>query len=469
MLERVHSKYSTVGERVRRWTKSSPPSLTTGNRQTETNVRVLDKIEMTPTLELQFQARTVRNHSESLIQSLMEAFKAFGFLMPVAIDDRKYVWAGEARVKAAQRLNLSSVPTVNIAHLSEARKRAFRLFDNKIAERARWNREGLALEFPELEPLLFADGLDLTITGFAPVEIDQVTLDMETDSADPADDLDSALLSEVATSQKGDVWILGNHLLACGDGRGTLLQSMMDGRKAAMAFIDPPYNVSIKGVVGRGKTKHAEFAMASGEQTPDEFAAFLREAMASIAAVSCDGALNFVCMDWRHVEELCRASREVYDSMINLCVWVKSSGGQGSLYRSQHELIGVFRVGKGRHLNNIELGRHGRSRTNVWQYAGVNSFRTGRIEDLKVHPTVKPIAMVCDAIRDCTRRGDTIVDTFVGAGTTLLAAERLGRKSVCVEIEPRFVDLTIRRWQEFTGNDAIHRDSGHTFNDWSAK
>jgi len=155
--------------------------------------------------------------------------------------------------------------------------------------------------------------------------------------------------------------------------------------------------------------------------------------------------------------------------MINLCVWVKSNGGQGSLYRSQHELIGVFRVGNAKHLNNIELGRHGRSRTNVWQYAGVNSFRAGRMDDLQAHPTVKPIAMVCDAIRDCTRRGDTILDTFAGSGTTLLAAERLARRAVCTEIEPRFVDLTISRWQEFTGKDAIHSQSGRTFNDLSAQ
>jgi len=457
-------------KRVRMLKKDGPPPLTAGEQNVVSEVVILDKIEMTQTSDLQFPVRRVRNHPESQIESLAEALKTFGFLVPVAIDDHNYVWAGEARVKAARRLNLEFIPTVNIAHLPEARKRAFRLYENKIAERARWNRDKIALEFPELEPLLLNEGLDITITGFAPVEIDQVMLDMETNSADPANEFDTTRLSQPPISRAGDVWRLGNHVLACGDALSQeLLQSLMDKRKATMAFLDPPYNVQVRNVVGRGKIKHAEFAMASGEQTPEEFTTFLKKAMASAAAVCRDGALNFICMDWRHVEELYRASRKVYSTMINLCVWVKSNGGQGSLYRSQHELIGVFRVGNAKHLNNIELGRHGRSRTNVWQYAGVNSFRAGRMDDLQAHPTVKPIAMVCDAIRDCTRRGDTILDTFAGSGTTLLAAERLARRAVCTEIEPRFVDLTISRWQEFTGKDAIHSQSGRTFNDLSAQ
>lgn len=471
MSERVRLNRTAKAERVRLKRNSDAQSRqTTGNRKQAHDVTILDQIEMTPTSELQFLPRRLRNHPESLIRSLAQSFKTFGFVFPAAVDHRKFVWAGEARVKAAQRLGIKFIPTVNIEHLSEAHKRAFRLFDNKIAEKAQWNREGLALEFPELETLLLPEGLDLTVTGFAPVEIDQIVLDMEQNSSDPADEFDAGLLSDFAVSEKGDVWTLGDHVLGCGDGRDeTLLEDLVGDRKAAMAFIDPPYNVEIKGVVGRGKTKHAEFAMASGEQSFDEYSAFLAASMKAIVAVSHDGAVHFICCDWRHAEELYQASRTIYGMMINLCVWVKSNGGQGSFYRSQHELVGVYRVGKGKHLNNVELGRHGRSRTNVWHYAGVNTFRAGRLDDLRSHPTVKPIAMVCDAIRDCTRRGDTILDTFVGSGTTLLAAERLGRRAVCVEYEPRYVDLTIRRWQEFTGRDALHRATGRRFDDLAAE
>jgi DNA modification methylase len=222
-----------------------------------------------------------------------------------------------------------------------------------------------------------------------------------------------------------------------------------------MAFLDPPYNVRVKSVVGRGRIKHAEFAMASGEMSPGEFTAFLEETLGNTARVSRDGAVHFVCMDWRHVGELIEVGREIYGEMLNLVVWEKTNAGQGSFYRSKHELIGVFRVGEAKHLNNIELGRHGRSRSNVWHYAGVNTFRA----------TVKPVAMVADALKDCTRRGDIVLDTFAGAGTMILAAERVGRRAYSLELEPKYVDVAIRRWQAFTRRDAVHADTGQTFED----
>ncbi len=230
-----------------------------------------------------------------------------------------------------------------------------------------------------------------------------------------------------------------------------------------MAFLDPPYNVRIKGVVGRGRAKHDEFAMASGEMSRPDFTDFLEETLGNATSVSRDGSVHFVCMDWRHVGELIDAGRKVYGEMLNLAVWVKSNPGQGSFYRSQHELIGIFRVGEARHLNNVELGRHGRSRSNVWPYAGVNTFRTGRMDELAAHPTVKPVTMVADALKDCTRRGDIVLDTFSGAGTTVLAAERVGRRGYAIELEPRYVDVAIRRWQAFTRRDAVHAATGQTF------
>jgi DNA modification methylase len=243
------------------------------------------------------------------------------------------------------------------------------------------------------------------------------------------------------------------------------LNRLMDESRAAMAFLDPPYNVRVRDIVGRGRVKHAEFAMGSGELSRAEFVEFLQSTLAAAAAVSRHDAVHFVCMDWRHIGELLDAARTVYDETLNIAVWVKSNAGQGSFYRSQHEFVGVFRVGAAAHLNNIELGRHGRNRSNVWHYGGVNTFRAGRMDDLKAHPTVKPIALVADVMKDCSRRGDIVLDTFCGSGTTILAAERVGRRAYALEIEPRFVDVAIRRWQAFTRKDAIHAASGRCFDE----
>jgi DNA modification methylase len=256
----------------------------------------------------------------------------------------------------------------------------------------------------------------------------------------------------------------------CGDARnaGDLARLLGEAR-AAMAFLDPPYNVRVRDIVGRGQIKHREFAMASGELSRTSFVEFLTQSLAAVAAMSRDGAVHFVCMDWRHLGELLEAGAAVYDEMMNLVVWAKTNAGQGSFYRSAHELVGVFRVGKGAYLNNVQLGRHGRSRSNVWHHAGVNTFRAGRLDELKCHPTVKPVALVADAIKDCTRRGDIVLDTFCGSGTTIFAAERVGRRAYTLEIEPRFVDVAIKRWQAFSRRDAIHAETGLTFDEVVSK
>jgi DNA modification methylase len=354
--------------------------------------------------------------------------------------------------------------------LSEGKKRALLLADNKITENAGWDRKRLAVEFPELTELLIEEGLDISLTGFEPVEIDQIAIDFEENTSDPADNVESEWLSASVVSEPGDIWNLGAHRLSCGDARDRDdLDRLMSGKRAAMAFLDPPYNVRVKSIVGRGRIKHAEFAMASGEMSPSEFTAFLEETLGNAARVSRDSALHFVCIDWRHIGALIEAGGAVYALMVNLIAWVKSTPAQGSFYRSQHELIGLFRVGDAPHLNNIELGRHGRSRSNVWCYAGVNTFRAGRMEELSAHPTVKPVAMVADALKDCTKRGDIVLDTFAGAGTTILAAERVGRRAYSLELEPKFVDASIRRWQAFTRRDAVHAETGQTFEDVAAE
>jgi DNA modification methylase len=421
-------------------------------------------IEMRPVRTLKPNPRNARTHSKKQIRQIADNIAALGFTVPVLMDANSVLLAGHGRLEAAKLLGMKTVPAIRLSGLSEAQKRALLIADNKIAGNAGWDREHLALELPELAELLFDEGLDLSITGFEPAEIDQLVTDFEENTADPADTIGNDWLSFNPVSQPGDLWQLGPHRLLCGDARDAAnLNRLLGGELAAMAFLDPPYNVKVRSVVGRGRTRHREFAMASGEMARQEFVAFLLKTLGNAAAHSRAGAVHFVSMDWRHVGELLDAGQQTYGEMLNLAVWVKSNAGQGSFYRSQHELVGVFRVGGAPHLNNIELGRHGRSRTNVWQYAGVNSFRAGRMDELSVHPTVKPVALVADAIKDCTRRRDIVLDTFCGSGTTVLAAERVGRRACCLELEPRYVDVALRRWQAFTGRDAVHIDTQSTF------
>ncbi|WP_343057327.1 DNA modification methylase [Chthonobacter rhizosphaerae] len=374
--------------------------------------------------------------------------------------------AGHSRLAAAKLLGLKEVPVVVVPGLSDAKKRAYRLADNKLAEQAGWDREILALELPELQGLLELESLELSLTGFAPPEVDGILSDHEEHAADPADAVPSTSSDQRPISRPGDLWLLSKHRLLCGDVRSPEdLARLMDGQKATLAFLDPPYNVRVASIVGRGRTKHQEFAVASGELTKEGFTAFLMEALTACASVSQIGAVHFVCMDWRHLGELLAAGEVAYGALLNLAVWAKSNAGQGSFYRSQHELIFVFRVGDAPHVNNVELGRYGRSRSNVWRYAGVNTFRTGPTDELTVHPTVKPVAMVADAIKDCTTRGAVVLDSFCGSGTTILAAERVGRVGYGLEIEPRYIDAAVRRWQAFTGKDAVHGEPGETFNE----
>jgi DNA modification methylase len=406
--------------------------------------------------EIRPNPRNSRTHSGKQIREIAASITAFGFTVPVLVDNEKELIAGHGRLEAAKSLGMLSVPAIVISGLSDAKKRALLLADNRIALNAGWDREQLEIELATLPDILFDEGLDISISGFAPAEIDSLHADFEM-KADPSDDLDDADLSRPGVSECGDLWQLGKHRLLCGDARNQAdLNRLLDGQRAHMAFLDPPYNVVVSNVVGRGATKYREFAMASGEMSSSQFVAFLNKALGVAAEVSHDGAVHFVCMDWRHIGELVAAGHATYGAMLNLIAWVKSNAGQGSFYRSQHELIGVFRVGAAPHLNTVELGRHGRNRSNVWQYSGPSRFQAGRTDDQQVHPTIKPVQMVADAIKDCTRRDEIVLDSFCGSGATLLAAERVGRRGRGLEIDPFYVDLAIRRWQSFTGKDAIH-------------
>ena len=396
--------------------------------------------------------RNARTHPKKQIEQIAGSIRAFGFTNPVLVDGDGGIIAGHGRLLAAKLIGLTEVPTIALPHLSDAQKRALRLADNKLALGAGWDLDILKLELADLA-ILDID-FDLSLTGFSSGEIDVVLQGQ----ADPDDELIPAVPTTPRT-RPGDIWICGDHRVGCGDGRDpAFLRAVVgDGAVIDAAFLDPPYNVRINGHAN-AKGRHREFAMASGEMTDAAFVDFLKDSLGACAAVSRGGAVHFVCMDWRHMGALETAGAAVYDTLLILCVWNKSNAGMGSLYRSKHELVFVFKVGDAPHFNAVELGKHGRNRTNVWDYASVNSLRGSRREDLALHPTVKPTAMVADAIKDVTRRGDLVLDTFLGSGTTLIAAERTGRRFRGLDIDPGYVDVAIERWAALTGGEPVLAD-----------
>jgi DNA modification methylase len=405
-----------------------------------------------------------RTHSPAQIRKLKESIRVFGFVNPVLIHTDGTIIAGHGRVQAAKLLGMTEVPTIRLESLTPAQVRAYVIADNRLAEDAGWDEQILKIE---LQHLTLLTEFDVTITGFEIPEIDIILGGEPTKADDPADEIPEEDIRTI--TQLGDLWSLGKHRIFCGDARNeSSFTELMGKHRAAVVFSDPPYNVVIHGhATGKGKVHHREFAMASGEMSEAEFTKFLTEALSQLANWSAEGSVHFIAMDWRHMPELLAVGRKVYDSLLNLCVWNKNNGGMGSLYRSQHELFFVFKSGKGSHRNNVQLGKFGRNRTNVWNYPGANTrSRIGEEGNvLAMHPTVKPVALIADALLDCSRRGDIVLDSFLGAGSTLLAAERVRRICYGMEIEPRYVDLAIRRWQGLTGESAIHIASGKTFDE----
>lgn len=424
-------------------------------------------IEYVDTSNLRPDPQNPRIHSSKQIRQIARSIEEFGFNIPVLIDASAQVIAGHGRLLAADLLKMTKVPAIRIEHLSEAQRRAFLIADNRLTEKAAWDDRLLAEQFQILSKLDLDFGLD--VTGFEIAEIDTTIESLETASSGESDAADVVPESRTqqTVTETGDLWILGHHRVLCGDARNREAYSrLMDNRRAAMVFSDPPYNDPIDGyVVGFGKLHHPEFDMASGEMSPSEFTAFLTTVLVQLGRSSTDGSLHFICMDWRHSEELLAAARSVYSEFKNLCVWVKENAGQGSLYRSQHELVFVFKRGKNCHRNNIRLGQFGRYRTNVWNYRRAYSLGRSTEEGQLAgsHPTVKPTALVADAILDCTSRGDIVLDPFLGSGTTVVAAERTGRTCYGMELSPVYVDTIVRRWQSFTGQIAIHASTGNTF------
>ncbi|MEI6487013.1 MAG: DNA methyltransferase [Sphingomonadales bacterium] len=407
--------------------------------------------------------RNARTHSKKQVQQIARSIERFGFTNPVLVSDDGEIIAGHGRVRAAALLGMRTVPTIALSHLSEAERRAYVLADNKLALNAGWDGEMLAIELQGLIDLDF----DVTLTGFSLAEIDfaiDAANDAKPNGRNSADDRIPRLPDNPVT-RRGDLWQLGRHLLLCGDARDPdAYVRLLGNARADLVFTDPPYNVAIDGnVTGLGKVKHAEFAMASGEMSEAEFIRFLEQSLGAMAAVCRDGAIAFVCMDWRHMGELLTAGRQAFSELKNLVVWNKTNGGMGAFYRSKHELIFVWKVGTAPHTNTFGLGETGRYRTNVWDYAGISSLSATRAEELAMHPTVKPVALVADAIKDCSKRGEIVLDGFGGSGSTLIAAEKTGRLARLIEYEPGYCDVIIQRWQQMTGKQATLAGDGATF------
>jgi DNA modification methylase len=408
-------------------------------------------------------ARNARTHSKKQIRQIAASIERFGFTNPVLVSDDGEIIAGHGRVEAAKLLGRRTVPTLTLSHLSEAERRAYVLADNKLALNAGWDKEILAIELQALVDLQF----DVELTGFSLAEIDFV-LD-EIGEADPdSSDVPEDAVPVVAgrpISLAGDLWLIGRHRLLCGDTQSPdAVEWLMNGKQADLVFTDPPYNVAINGnVCGLGSVKHREFAFASGEMSKAQFTAFLTTTLGNMAKVMRDGAIAFVCMDWRHMGELLTAGEASFTELKNLIVWNKSNGGMGAFYRSKHELIFVFKQGTGEHTNSFGLGDTGRYRTNVWDYAGISSIGANRSEELAMHPTVKPVALIADAIRDCSRRGEIVLDGFGGSGSTLIAAEKTGRCARLIEYDPLYCDTIIKRWERYTGKRAMLDATGQTF------
>ena len=413
---------------------------------------------------LKLANRHARRHAKKQIRQIAAAIQEFGFINPVIVDKEGRVICGHARVLAAQLLGMKEIPTIRIEHLTEAQKQAYAIADNRLAELASWDDSTLAILLKELEEL--DPDFNLEVTGFDTSEIDRLIEALAKENSNPEDEVPELPSEENAVTRLGDRWILDPHGLICGDARDkSVLQCLLRGELAQMVFTDPPYNLKVTDISGLGRIQHRDFAMAVGEMSESDFIAFLIAALANMADMSVDGAVHFVCMDWRHAFELLTAGRRVYSELKNCCVWAKDNAGMGSFYRSQHELVFAFKHGTAPNINNFLLGQTGRDRSNVWSYPGLNTFGAGRMEELAMHPTVKPVSLVADAIRDCSKRGGIILDAFGGSGTTLIAAEKTHRRARLVELDRLYCDVIIRRWQKLTGQVARHAEAGLTFDE----
>lgn len=407
-------------------------------------------------------ARKLRRRSPRQIRSVARSISDFGFLVPVLVDAELRIIAGHARVEAAKLLGMTSIPIIRVEHLTEAQRRLLAIADNVTPEGVEWEAGALTLELKEIQ--LLEPTIDLTSSALSIVKIDTLLGRARTEELAETDD-ELPEIEEIAVSRMGDIWTVGRHDLGCGDARdATFVSRLMQGRRARILLTDSPWNLKIEGVVsGKGKKKHADFVMGAGEMVRTEFVTFLFDSLAAAQTVLEDGALLYLFMDWRNLDALSEAAASCGLVQKNLLIWCKENAGLGALYRSQHELIALFKHGDAPHTNNIRMGEDGRNRTNLLFYPGANSFGKGRDKALASHPTSKPVALLADIILDASAPGEIVLDTFGGSGSTLIAAERMDRICCMVELHPPYVDGIIRRFQALTGIEAVHADTGLTF------
>jgi len=407
--------------------------------------------------------RRVRKETPEQLERVMRSIQEFGVMREVIIDTNNVIVAGHLICKAAQKLGLKEIQCRVVSHLTPELIRQFRIADNRLGETGEWDLPELGIEMLELSEL----NLDLSSSGFTVQEIDQlIVIGQDVDAPSPSEDEEPEPYDDAfIVSRSGDLYRMDDHRLLCGDSLAWVsYQAVLEGTVAQCVFSDPPYNCPIEGNVGGlGKHKHGDFAMAVGEMTDKAFIEFLRGYLEQCKAMTAPGAVIFACMDWRQVDLLMIAGRIVGLERINKAVWNKGSGGMGSLYRSAYEEVVVFCNGKTPTTNNVELGKHGRNRTNVWNYAGANRKGSSASSALAGHPTPKPIELIADALLDVSVKGDRVIDPFMGSGTTLIAAERTGRIAHGIELDPKYVDLAIRRWEKETGRSAVHAETGLTF------
>jgi DNA modification methylase len=418
-------------------------------------------IELLEIASLRSALKNVRRHSRKQVPKLQKSLNHFGQPRPILVTPDHEIIDGHLVCEALKANGATTVRAIVVRGLSPIEIRALRLMLHRSAEDAVWDLDAVRIE---LQAILDA-GLDLDLTGFETPELDQI-LQADIPRANVGEDGgDIPRAGASAISRPGDIWQCGRHRIGCGNARDQrFVARVREGRLVNVSFIDPPYNLPIAGFVsGKGRHQHREFLQGSGEMSSDDFFALLRDSLEVLRTASTADAVVFGCIDWRHVVELVVAGRVCGMALYNLCVWVKNNPGMGGIYRNQHELVAVFRAGTGQPVNNVELGKYGRNRSNVWSYPGMASFGAGRDELLASHPTVKPIALISDVLRDVTKRGDVVLDTFLGSGSTLMAAQETGRICFGVELDPLYVDAAIRRWQRATGLDAVHAESGQTF------
>jgi DNA modification methylase len=402
--------------------------------------------------------KNARKHSKRQRAQIAATIREYGFINPIITDSFGKVLAGHGRLEAALEIGLDLVPTINLGHLSKEQLRAYALADNKLAELSEWDRAILIEELGELSLVMN----HIELTDFSTCEVDLLLDKSDPDKVDPADECPELKLDLPPVTKRGDIWTMGKHRLMCGDATNAQdYADLMNGQLAIIISTDAPYNLAVASL--SVTKRHREFVQASGEMSPEQFTEFLKKVATLLKEHSVDGSIHYFFMDYRHLMEILTACQSVYSNIKQLAVWAKNNGGMGTFYRNQHELVLIYKNGSAPHINNFGLGETGRYRTNVWNYAGVNTFGRHRDEELAMHPTCKPVIMISDILRDCSNRNDIVLDPFMGSGTTIMAAEKTGRIAYGMDLDPHYIDVAVRRWQTYTGRDAVHGVTGQTF------